>query len=142
MRNALRMTIVAGLLAAVPAVAAGATAGSQVRAITCFGEKYKPTRITLSCADAGTWLGKLKWTHWNGTTATATGAYNENTCTPTCSAGHNVSKPVEVTLSKPKTCPGQAHPGFGRATFSFPSGSPPSPYHHFTFTCPVLPGQY
>ena len=140
MRNVLRVAIVVTLLALAPiAIAAG---GHQVRAINCGSEQFKPTRINLSCADAGIWLGKLKWSRWNGATATATGSYNENTCTPTCSAGQNVSKPVKVTLSEPKACPGQTNRAFARATFSFPSGAPPSAYHRFTFSCPVLPGQY
>jgi hypothetical protein len=55
---------------------------------------------------------------------------------PTCSAGAVISRPVTVTLSRPKACPGRIHPAFGRATFTFPSGTPPYAYHRFTFRCP------
>ena len=140
MRNVLRIAIVVMALA-VPSIAIAA-AGHQVRAINCGREQFEPSRIILSCGDAGIWLGKLKWSHWNGETAAAAGSYNENNCTPTCSAGHNISKPVKIMLSRPKPCPGQTNPAFGRATFSFPSGTPPFAYHRFTFRCPVLPGQY
>ena len=133
MRNALRIAIVVALLG-VPAVA---SAGShQVWAINCTREQYEPARIILSCGDAGIGLSKLTWSRWGRGTATATGTYYENTCTPTCSAGHVVSRPVEVTLSKPKPCPGHAHPAFRRAAFTFPSGAPPSAFHRFTFRCP------
>ena len=129
----MRIAIVVTLLG-VPAVA---SAGShQVWAINCTREQNEPARIILSCGDAGIGLSKLTWSRWGRATATATGTYYENTCTPTCSAGQTVSRPVEVTLSKPKACPGHAHPAFRHATFTFPSGTPPSAFHRFTFRCP------
>jgi hypothetical protein len=133
MRTALRIAIVVTLLA-VPAIA---TAGShRVWAITCTREQYKPTTIVLSCADAGIRVAKLRWSHWSRTSALATGSYMENVCRPTCSAGHVVSRPVRVTLTQPRTCPGHAHPAFRRATFAFPSGPPPSAFRRFAFDCP------
>jgi hypothetical protein len=134
MRAALRIAILVTLLV-VPSIAL-AGAGNQVRAINCSREQYKPTKIILSCGDGGTWLGKLTWSSWGRNTAVGTGTYDENTCTPTCSAGHAVSKPVKVTLSKPKACPARVHPGFSQATFSFPSGAPPHAFRRFTFRCP------
>ena len=132
-RHALRIAIVVTLLG-VPAVA---SAGShQVWAINCTREQYEPARIILSCGDAGIGLSKLTWSRWGRATSTGTGTYYENTCTPTCSAGHVVARPVEVTLSKPKACPGHTHPAFRRATFTFPSGAPPAAFHRFTFHCP------
>ncbi len=131
----LKLAVVVAILA-VPSIAAAAGTGNQTWAITCLREHYKPARIILACGDAGIWLGQLKWSRWTETTAKASGAYNENTCTPTCVAGHIVSRPVEVTLSKPRTCPGRAHPAFGLATFTFPSGAPPHAYRRFTFRCP------
>jgi hypothetical protein len=133
MRNALKLTI-AVLLLTVPGVAVAAS--HHVRAINCGREQYKPTRINLSCGDAGIWLGRLRWSSWHRTVALATGNYNENTCTPTCSAGRMVSRPVTVTLSRPKACPGRIHLAFGRAKFAFPSGGPPYAYHRYTFRCP------
>jgi hypothetical protein len=118
MRNALKLAVVAAVLA-IPSIALAAGTSNQTWAINCTREQYKPARIILSCGDAGIWLGRLKWSRWTATTAQATGAYNENTCTPTCSAGPTVSKPVDVTLSSPRTCPGHAHAAFGRATFTF-----------------------
>jgi hypothetical protein len=135
MRHSVKLVVVVALLA-VPSIAVAAGSANQTWAINCTREQYKPARIIVSCGDAGIWLGKLKWTRWNGHTAQANGVYNENTCTPTCAAGHNVSRPVRVTLSQPRTCPGHAHPAFKRATFAFPSGAPPAAYHRFTFSCP------
>jgi hypothetical protein len=132
-RNALRTAIVVTLLA-VPAIA---VAGShQVWAINCTREQYKPARIILSCADAGIRLGKLRWSHWGRTSAVANGTYEKNVCKPTCSAGHLVTRPVKVTLTQPRACPGHAHPAFRRATFAFSSGASPSAFHRFRFGCP------
>lgn len=134
MRRTLKIVVVAAVLA-IPSVALAA-GSTQTWAINCGREQYKPRGIIVTCADAGVSLSRLEWSRWTHTTARATGIYNENTCTPSCAAGHNVSKPVEVTLSKPRTCPGRAHPAFSRATFSFPSGAPPSALRRFTFSCP------
>ena len=135
MRGALRIAIVITSLA-VPSIAIAAGA-NQIRAINCGREQYKPSRIILSCADAGIWLGRLRWSSWNRTRAVASGDFSENTCTPTCSAGHAVTRPVTVTLSAPQTCPGRAHPAFRRATFTFPSGAPPYAPRRYWFDCPV-----
>jgi hypothetical protein len=135
MARALKIAVVVAVLA-VPSLAFAAGPGTQARAITCLTEHYKPARIILACGDAGIWLGRLKWSRWTASTAKASGTYNENTCTPTCVAGHTVSRPVEVTLSKPKTCRGETHATFRHATFTFPSGPPPHAYRRFTFRCP------
>jgi hypothetical protein len=133
MRNVVRIAIVVSVLA-VPAIAVAG--GHQVWAVTCTNEQYRPARITLSCADAGIWLGRLTWSHWSRTSAVATGSYEEIVCKPTCAAGHLVTRPVKVTLTQPRPCPGHAHPAFRRATLAFPSGAPPYAYHRFTFGCP------
>jgi hypothetical protein len=140
MRNALKITIVLALLA-VPSAALAASNSSQVKAINCAQLQFKPKRIVLSCGDAGTWLGKLKWSRWNHTQAVATGNYTANNCTPNCAAGHPQSVSVKVTLSKPKTCPGYVSPAFKQAAITYegtrPSGAPTK----FKFTCP-LPNAY
>jgi hypothetical protein len=135
MRGAIRIAVVVTVLA-LPAVAVAA-AGGQTRAINCNREQYKPAAIILTCGDAGIWLGKLKWTRWTATEARATGTYYENTCTPTCSAGHTVSRSVKVTLEARGACPGHVHPVFGLAHLTYPRGTPPHAYHWFSFDCPA-----
>ena len=136
MRHSFKLAVVVVAVLAIPSIAIAAGSSNQTWAVNCSREQYKPARIVLSCGDAGIWLGQLKWSRWTATTATGSGAYNENTCTPTCSAGHTVSRPVNVTLSKVHTCPGRAHRAFGLATFTFPNGQPPQAYRHFKFSCP------
>ena len=135
MRRSVKLAMVVTVVLTVPSIALAASS-NRTWAINCTREQYKPARIILTCGDAGIWLGRLNWSHWTRTTATATGTFNWNTCTPSCAAGHNVSRPVRVVLSKPKTCPGQAHRAFGHAAFTFPSGGPPFRYRQTTFSCP------
>lgn len=142
MRNALKIIVAVAVLAA-PSVALAAGNASQPFAINCNTEQFKPKRIVLACGDAGTWLGKLKWSSWSGSSAKGAGRYNANTCTPDCAAGHIKSYPVKVTLSKPKTCPGQTHLAFKRAALNYTGTRPTGAPAKLTFRCPpTLPGRY
>lgn len=145
MRNALKITVAVACLAAVPSVAIAATASGSGKpfAINCYQEQFKPKKIVLACGDAGIWLGKLKWSSWNATSATGTGAYNANDCTPNCSAGKVNSFPVKVTLSKVKTCSGQTHLAFKQAALTYTGTKPKSAPAKINFRCPpALPGSY
>jgi hypothetical protein len=62
---------------------------ARVYAPDCVGKpRYKPRRITLTCADAGLWIGKIHWSRWTRTLATGTGFYHWNDCKPSCAKGH------------------------------------------------------
>jgi hypothetical protein len=135
MRRALKLTVVLALLA-VPSAALAATGGGRVLAINCFREQYKPRKLVISCGDGGLYLAGLHWTSWTRVRAAASGSYVLNDCKPTCAQGHFHSYPVRVTLSRPKSCPGQAHRAFGRATFTYPGRRPSLALHRFTFFCP------
>jgi hypothetical protein len=143
MRRALKITIVLTLLA-VPSAALAASNTSQPQAINnCQGLKAKPQRITLSCGDGNTWLGKLKWSSWTNTQAVAKGNYTANTCTPDCAAGHTHSVAIQVTLSKPKMCPNQVNPAFKQAVISYKGTRPKGAPLKYSFKCPAgLPGAY
>jgi len=142
MRNAIKIAIVLALLA-VPSAALAAGSTTQVQAINCQSLKFKPQRITLSCGDAGTWLGKLKWSDWTSTQAVANGNFSAITCTPDCAAGHSHSVAVKVTLSKPKLCPGYVNPAFKQATIAYKGKRPKGAPLKVNFRCPAgLPGAY
>ncbi len=134
MRTALRIAVAVAVLA-VPAVALAA-GGGQTRAINCTREQYKPKTIFLACADDGIFVDKLEWSSWSPTNAVASGTFTWNDCTPSCVEGHFHNRPVKVTLSGPKRCPGHAHRAFGRASFTFPDGGPPFRFRRTTFVCP------
>ncbi|HTU87044.1 MAG TPA: hypothetical protein VMF57_15815 [Solirubrobacteraceae bacterium] len=147
MRNALALKIIVAIaLVAVPSAALAATAsGSSAKpfAINCNSAQFKPKRIVLACGDGATWLGKLKWTNWGGSSASGSGNYSVIDCTPDCAAGHVKSYPVKVTLSKPKTCSGQTNPAFKQARFTYPGTRPKGAPAKLTFRCPAgLPGEY
>jgi hypothetical protein len=133
MRRSFKLAVLVALLA-IPAVATASS--SRTLAINCGRKEYKPREIILTCADAGILVDQLRWSSWNATKAVATGSYVENTCSPTCSAGHTVSRPVKVTLLGRGICPGQPGHVFGLARLRFPKGTPPHAYHHFLFLCP------
>ena len=143
MRKALKITIALTLLA-VPSAALAASNTSQPQAIwNCQQLKFKPSKITLSCGDGGTWLGKLKWSSWSNTQAVGTGNFTAINCTPDCVAGHTHSVAVKVTLSKPKTCPNQVNPAFKQAALVYKGTRPKGAPLNVNFRCPAgLPGAY
>ena len=61
----------------------------------------RPPQIVLACGDGNAWLGRLVWSSWTGTSATGSGQYVHNTCTPDCASGTFVSSPATVRLSYP-----------------------------------------
>jgi len=61
----------------------------------------EPGTIMLACADGNAYLDHLRWSSWTTTSATATGMYTHNTCTPNCAGGTFVSTPTTVRLSYP-----------------------------------------
>lgn len=141
MRRAIKITIVLALLA-VPSAALAANT-SQPQAINCQALKLKPQRITLSCGDGGTWLGKLKWSSWTNTQAVANGNFTANNCSPSCVAGKTHSVAVKVTLSKVKTCPNQVNPAFKQAVIVYKGKRPNGAPLKVNFRCPAgLPGAY
>jgi hypothetical protein len=137
-RRLLRVSLVIGVIV-VPAVALAAPGPKTVYAITCLQEKFKPTQITVACADGTVRVSKLKWTSWSSTQAKATGVYQINRCNPDCATGHTRSYPVTITLSRPKACPGRKHKAFGRLSYAFGAKRPKPIPNHVSLPCPTGP---
>jgi hypothetical protein len=96
------LLIALGVLAGAPlALAAG---GSNTVVGNCDKSQVKPKSIILACADVNEYVNKITWKAFGGTTATGTGTFVENTCTPNCAAGKFKDYPVTLTLSNPKPC--------------------------------------
>lgn len=126
------------LLIVIPAVALAAGSSSQVWATsTCTKEQYKPTGIVLACGDGNTFLASMKWSSWTATSATGTGSYTYNTCTPSCVAGKDVSYHVSVVLSAPKPCKKQAHKTFTDVKLTYTAGKPSHPVTSAHIYCPI-----
>jgi hypothetical protein len=65
----------------------------------CEYPEHKPTTITITCADGGISVNKIKWSTWDKSGATGIGTFNENLCEPSCVEGEQVGAPVKITLS-------------------------------------------
>jgi len=73
----------------------------------CEYPEHKPTTITITCADGGISVNKIKWSTWDKSGATGTGTFNENLCEPSCVEGKEVSSLVTITLSDLKARKGK-----------------------------------
>jgi len=65
----------------------------------CETAVYKPENITLTCADGGIFVEKIRWSTWGEDGATGIGIYSENLCEPNCAEGKRVTAPVNLILS-------------------------------------------
>jgi hypothetical protein len=80
---------------------------NQVLTWDCDTAGFKPTSITITCADAGMFVNDIKWSKWDATGAEGTGTYNVNDCDPYCAAGKMHTAVVTVKLSKLVTYKGK-----------------------------------
>ena len=98
----------------------------------------RPSEIILDCGDGNAFLGHLVWSSWTPSTATATGVYVKNTCSPNCAQGTFVSMAASVRLDYPvRTGAGVE---FGGISFTYPSPSAPGGYYTETGPAPTSPG--
>jgi hypothetical protein len=92
----------AGAIAAVGAIAA--FAASPLKITNCNQASSRPKSLTLACGDGNTVLKGLKWSSFGGATAQAKGTLEMNTCEPNCAQGKDVSYPVKLKATSPRTC--------------------------------------
>jgi hypothetical protein len=59
----------------------------------------------MSC-DGGQTLNAIKWTVWKPNEATGNGTSVENTCNPSCAAGHFIRNRVAIRLIGSRLCQG------------------------------------
>jgi hypothetical protein len=71
----------------------------QVLTWDCETAKYKPESITITCADGGIYVEKIRWSSWSQEGATGIGIFSENLCEPSCAEGQQVEAPVNLRLS-------------------------------------------
>jgi len=83
------------------------TAAKDIFTWDCEYPEHKPTTITITCADGGISVNKIKWSTWDKSGATGTGTFNENLCEPSCVEGEQVSAPVTIKLSDLKARKGK-----------------------------------
>jgi hypothetical protein len=95
-------TLVAAVLVA--AFAISASAAAPLKITNCDTASSRPKRFTLACGDGNTVLKGLKWSSFGGATAQAKGTLEMNTCEPNCAQGKDVSYPVKLKATSPRTC--------------------------------------
>ncbi len=119
-----RMLITA--LALGGAIAIPALASGDARRVVgnCTKSQVRPATIIVACADDNLALTHLHWISFGGATATASGSYYVNDCTPNCAAGHFHAYAVRVVLSRSKACPDK-HDDYQQATVTFTGPRPP-----------------
>jgi hypothetical protein len=93
---------IAAAIAAVGAIAA--FAASPLKITNCNTASSRPKQFTLACGDGNTVLKGLKWSSFGGATAQAKGTLEINTCEPNCAAGKDVSYPISLKATSPRTC--------------------------------------
>lgn len=71
---------------------------SQVLTWDCEYPVYKPELITITCADGGIYLQKIRWQTWSESGAEGTGIFTENLCEPSCAEGKRVEAEVRISL--------------------------------------------
>ncbi len=119
------VALVAPVLMAGPASAANRHDGHEdevVAWVSCDDEPtgiltVQPKRHVLSCADHNSGLRNLDWSSWGEHSATGTGTYYWNDCTPNCSAGTNHKSKATVVLKRPRVQSGE--PVFTRVIVTY-----------------------
>lgn len=126
-----RLSIVLAALAAIAmtvlVASAMARAGHRTFAPKdCVKPKVEPSRIVFSCADFGTYINKLQWTHWGARHARGKGTFNEKVCKPSCAEGHYRQFPAKIRLRKVQkdSCGGRKVHLFQLAYLRFPGKKP------------------
>jgi hypothetical protein len=94
----------------------------------CTKPVIEPKRITLTCADDGIELKRMRWDEWNAPKVKGKGKVLINDCDPNCAAGDTDKYKVKVTLLNIKryTCGGRTVQMYRRAHLRFPDEKPPN----------------
>jgi hypothetical protein len=86
----------------------------------------KPSWVSLACDSDYVYLERLHWTSWSPAQARSAGLEAQDTCVPSCLAGHFRTFPVLVTLSGSMKVAGRV--GYAQLAVTFtgarPSGLP------------------
>jgi hypothetical protein len=102
-----KVTITAGAVFLSAALAVSLFSAQESTSITpeqvltwdCETAEYKPESITITCADGGIYVEKIRWNSWSQEGAVGIGIFSENLCKPSCAEGKRAMVPVKLTLS-------------------------------------------
>ena len=71
----------------------------QILTWDCETAEYKPESITITCADGGIYVEKIRWSSWSKEGATGIGVFSENLCEPNCAEGRRLAATVNLRLT-------------------------------------------
>jgi hypothetical protein len=102
-----KVTITAGAVFLSAALAVSLFSTKESTSITprnvltwdCETSAYKPESITITCADGGIYVEKIKWITWSKEGASGSGIFSENLCNPSCADGRRIEAPVNLRLT-------------------------------------------
>ncbi len=122
-------------------VTAGAMAASgagTVKITNCNKASSRPKQMTLTCGDGNTALSGLRWSSFGGASASATGTFEMNTCTPDCAEGKVVRFPVSVKAYDTRSCKKGLNV-YNKLTLKFTARKPSSAGNltRWTLGCPM-----
>lgn len=89
----------------------------------------RPQKVILTCADANSWIEKIRWQDWGQPAAFGSGTIVANPCVPYCAAvpvAKFVHAPVVVVVSRLASCPG-GYRAYTRLVYAFPGNTAVAP---------------
>jgi hypothetical protein len=122
----------------IAALAISASASAPLKITNCVTAASRPKSLTLTCGDGNTVLKGLSWSTFGGSSARAKGTFVMNTCEPDCASGRDVSYPVTVQVTSPRTCK-QGVRVYNKLTLRFTGRAPKSAgsLTRWTLGCPT-----
>ena len=102
-----KVTITAGAVLLSAALAVSLFSAQESKSITpeqvltwdCEKAEYKPESISITCADGGIYVEKIRWSSWSQEGAVGIGIFSENLCEPSCAEGQQEEAQVNLRLS-------------------------------------------
>ena len=102
-----RVAITAGAVFLSTALAVSLFSAQESKSITpeqvltwdCESAEYKPESITITCADGGISVEKIRWSSWSQEGAVGIGIFSENLCKPSCAEGRRLAATVNLRLT-------------------------------------------
>lgn len=92
----------------------------------CAKAKFKPINVIIACGDASLGAREMTWSSWTRKSALGTGTGQVNDCTPDCVHGTTKNAPMQLLLSKPRTC-SNGRRLFTKLRYTWTSGAPVGP---------------
>jgi hypothetical protein len=115
----------------------------SVAVYDCLNQpQIRPSTFDLFCDGSGSFTG-LRWSTWNASTATATGALYLDSCQPNCAQGKWTHLTVDLIFWRSEPVKGQpGKRGYTQMTVLYP-GQPVGGHNTYTEAPPgVFPGEF